>query len=186
MYLLTNGNLIWKVLVDPYSCGNSVQWPLFQSVVAVLMWRFSLGEHSKKWWFRLVGGEGGAVQSTWCLCFASPMPATFHLSLSNENTPEQANNTFFSSLSLSLFPVLFNSQNQCCQPTQMIRVWDSVLPSLLTLYWKYYWAKSTPPPPHPSLKGRAQPSHYNLFSVHFRFVLHAFRGDIAEREGVPP
>lgn len=31
------------------------------------------------------------------------------------------------------------------------------------------------------LKGSTQPSQYKLFSVHFQFVLHAFRGDLVER-----
>lgn len=44
-----------------------------QSFVAVLMWRFSLGEHCKSGDFGWRTGDGGrAVQSTRCLCLASP------------------------------------------------------------------------------------------------------------------
>ncbi len=101
MYLLTNGSLILKVLVDPFSCENSVQWPFSRALW--LSWcNVSVTVNTVK--VVMVdggGGVGGGCPIHLVSLFRFPMPATFHLSLSNENIPEQAN-SIFSSLSLPL------------------------------------------------------------------------------------
>ncbi len=110
------------------------------------------------------------------------MPATVHLSPSNEKTPEQVNYTFFSlSLSLPLSESHKTETSAAKQPREpafgilcyrlcLISTGIITEPSLTSTS---------------SLKGRAQPSQYDLFLVHFRFVLHAFRGDIVERRRFP-